>query len=302
MKIGYYPGCTLKTKARNLEEAAIQSMSVLGVEMVELERWNCCGAVYSLADDDLIHLLAPVRDLIRAYDGGFNRLVTLCSMCYNTLSRANLLMRENEVKRKTINDFMEEESDYAGEVEVVHLLNFIRDDIGWEKLSRAVKNPLKDLKIAPYYGCTLTRPNEISIDPAVNPVIFKDLVEALGATFVDFDAASKCCASYLMISNPNEAVDTASRIIESAEKMGADALAMSCPLCEYNLGRRQGDIIQAHSELKPLPTFYFTQLLAVALGLDPEVYRFDLNPPSSRELLEAKGLIVNAKCEMRNEE
>ena len=292
MKIGYYPGCTLKSRAKNLEDAAIASLARLNVEAVELERWNCCGAVYSLADDDLIHLLAPVRDLIRAKDQGFDKVLTLCSMCYNTLARANLLMKDDEEKRNTINTFMEEESDYAGEVEVVHMLNFLRDEIGWEKLRQAVEHPLVDLKLAPYYGCTLTRPREVTIDPAVNPVIFKDFVEALGATFVNFDHATECCSSYQMISNPETALKTASEIIASAQSQNADALILSCPLCEYNLGRRQDAILEKHGGLKPLPTYYFTQLLAVALGLEPSVCRFDLNPPASAELLEQKGLLA----------
>ncbi|MBC8205083.1 CoB--CoM heterodisulfide reductase iron-sulfur subunit B family protein [bacterium] len=295
MKIAYYPGCTLKSKARNLEESAIASMAELGVELVELERWNCCGAVYSLADDDLIHILAPVRDLIRAKDMGFDKVLTLCSMCYNTLARANLLMRNDEVKRKTINDFMEEETDYAGEVEVVHMLDFLRDEIGWDKVRSAVINPLNGLRLAPYYGCNLTRPKEITIDPAVNPVVFKDFVEAIGAEFVEFAAASECCSSYQMIANPEAAVEAASQIIAAAEEQDAEALIMSCPLCEYNLGRRQGDIIKAYGELKPLPTFYFTQLMALALGLDPKVCRFQLNPPSSLELLEMKGILAGAE-------
>ena len=291
MKVGYYPGCTLKTKARNLEEAALQSMSELGVDMVELERWNCCGAVYSLSDDDLAHILAPARDLIRARDQGFDRVVTLCSMCYNTLARANLLMREDEVKRDAINAFMEEESDYAGEVEVVHLLNFIRDEIGWDKLKSSVKVPLTGLKVAPYYGCTLTRPREVSIDEGVKPAVFRDFIEALGAEVVPFDAADKCCSSYQMISNPKEAVSTASVIIASAEKGGADTLALSCPLCEYNLARRQAEITAVHDELKPLPIFYFSQLMAVALGLNPEVCKFELNQPDALELLKERGYL-----------
>lgn len=130
MKVSYYPGCTLKTKGKNLEDAAVASMTALGIDFEELPRWNCCGAVYSLADDDLIHQVAPVRDLIRVMEQGSQKVVTLCSMCYNSLTRANLLMRENEEKRKTINDFMDEEMDYHGEVEVVHFLNLLRDEIG----------------------------------------------------------------------------------------------------------------------------------------------------------------------------
>ncbi|MDP8241057.1 MAG: CoB--CoM heterodisulfide reductase iron-sulfur subunit B family protein [Candidatus Hatepunaea meridiana] len=286
MKIGYYPGCTLKTKALNLEQAAIQSMAALGVEMVELDRWNCCGAVYSLADDDLIHILAPVRDLIRAKDQGYNKIVVLCSMCYNTLARANLLMRNDEVKRKTINDFLEEENDYAGEVEVVHLLNVLKDDIGWDKLQEAVVKPFTDVKLAPYYGCTLTRPTEISIDEGISHTIFKEFLEALGATVVEWDDAEVCCGSYEIISNPDTAKKTVSKIIRSAEKRYADALVLSCPLCEYNLGRRQTDMIKAEDDLKPLPTYYFTQLLAIALGLSPEVVRLELNTPEARAWLD----------------
>lgn len=291
MQIGYYPGCTLKTKARNLEEAAIRSMAELGVEMQELERWNCCGAVYSLADDDLIHILAPVRDLIRAKDQGFDKVMTLCSMCYNTLARANLLMRDDEEKRGTINTFLEEESDYAGEVEVVHLLSFIRDEIGWDKLKSAVKKPLGGLKLAPYYGCTLTRPKEVSIDSAVSPQVFRDFITALGAEFVEYDASTECCGSYQIVSNPEAAYSACSKIIASAEMKGADALALSCPLCEYNLGRRQDDVIKAHENLKPLPVYYFSQLLAIALGLPVEIGRFELNNPAAHAMINEKILV-----------
>lgn len=294
MKIGYYPGCTLKTKASNLEKPAIFSMRELGVELVELERWNCCGAVYSLSDDDLIHILAPVRDLIRAQEQGFDKALVLCSMCYNTLARANLLMRTDEVKRDAVNNFMEEEGDYFGEVEVVHLLNFIRDEIGWDKLIEAVKNPLKGLKLAPYYGCTLTRPKEVAIDSSVTPIVFRDFVEALGADFIDFPAAEECCGSYQMISNPEAGAKSAAAVIESAETRGADALILSCPLCDYNLSRRQADALKARAGLKPLPVFYFTQLMAVAMGLEPEVCDFKMNPGSPMEFLQKKGVLVGA--------
>ena len=158
MILSYFPGCTLKTKAKSLEISALASLAELGVVLEELPSWNCCGAVYSLAKDDLIHQLAPVRILMKARDQGSERLITICSMCYNTLARANLMMRQDEKRRKTINLFMEEEKDYAGEVEVVHLLSFLRDDIGWDRIREKTKRPLNHLKIAPYYGCTLHRP------------------------------------------------------------------------------------------------------------------------------------------------
>ena len=291
MKIGYYPGCTLKTKARNLEQSAIEAMSLLGYELEELERWNCCGAVYSLADDDLVHLLAPVRDLIRAKDAGYDKLVVLCSMCYNTLARANNLMRDDKVKRKTLNDFMEEESDYVGEVEVVHLLSFLRDEIGWDKVREAVKQPLDDIKLAPYYGCTLTRPRDVSVDGNVNPQIFREFVEALGAMYIEWDEVESCCGSYQVLSNPEAAKETVTIIIGSAQGSGADAMILSCPLCDYNLGKRQGDLVGGDGE-DQLPVFYFTQLFALALGLLPESCKFELNPEASNQWLEEKRLVA----------
>ncbi|MBT7889849.1 MAG: heterodisulfide reductase, subunit B, partial [Deltaproteobacteria bacterium] len=181
MKVSYYPGCTLKSKAKNFEVAAIKSMERLGVEMVELDRWNCCGAVFSLADDDLIHQVAPIRDLIRVKEQGYDKVVTLCSMCYNTLARANQLIRNDAEKRDTINRFMDEEIDYFGEVEVVHFLNFIKDDVGWETLKQHVVHPLVDVKVAPYYGCTLQRPSEVGIEPTGSFELMTQLLKALGA-------------------------------------------------------------------------------------------------------------------------
>lgn len=291
MKVKYYPGCTLKSKAKNLETAAIASMKELGVEMEEIERWNCCGAVYSLAEDDLIHKVAPVRDLIRVREQGGEKVVTLCSMCYNTLARANLMMREDEEKRDTINRFMDEEIDYFGDVEVTHFLNFMRDEIGWDKVRERVKAPLNGLKVAPYYGCTLQRPSEVEIEPAGSFELMTGLLEALGAEVVDFNASAFCCGSYQMLGNPDAAMDAAARILGAARTAGAEALAMSCPLCEYNLGKKQGDLVENKKIGGEIPTYYFTQLLATALGLDPGACCFELNEPAALELLKTREIV-----------
>jgi heterodisulfide reductase subunit B len=294
MKASYYPGCTLKTKAKNLEDAAVASMAALGVEFEELPRWNCCGAVHSLADDDLIHHVAPVRDLIRAMEQGSDQVVTLCSMCYNTLARANLLMRNEEVKRKTINDFMNEEKDYKGEVEVVHFLNFLRDTVGWDNLKSKVKVPLTGMKIASYYGCTLVRPREVAIEPAGSEKIMNEFVGALGGSTVDFGASEVCCGSYQIVAHPGAALEAIGRIIESAAEAGAEALILSCPLCEYNLAKKQDELIQGQKIARKLPVYYFTQLLAMALGLGPETYRLDLNDGVSVEFLRARNIPVES--------
>jgi heterodisulfide reductase subunit B len=292
MKILYYPGCTLKSKARNLGDTAIAAMAVLGIELEELSRWNCCGAVHSLADDDLIHLVAPVRILIRAMEQGGDKLVTLCSMCYNTLARANRIMRNDEEKQKTINLFMDEEPDYNGGVEIVHLLSLLRDEVGWDDLRQKIKVPLTGLKLAPYYGCTLHRPREVGIEPLGSFELMTQLIETLGADAVSLSAADLCCGSYQILGHPDAAKVASSAILDDAIKVGADALAMSCPLCEFNLGKKQGTLLEEGMISKAVPSFYFTQLLALALGVDPTVCHLELNTKESVVLLKSKGIIA----------
>ncbi len=288
MKISYYPGCTLKTKAKNLEKAAVASLEALGVEVEEIDRWNCCGAVYSLTADDLIHMVGPVRNLIRAKEQGADKLVTLCSMCYNTLARANQLMREDVEKRDTINRFMDEEIDYAGEVEVVHYLTFLKEHVGWDKLKEYVKVPLVDLKVGTYYGCTLQRPAEVGIEPYGSYELMSGMMGALGATVVPFTAADKCCGSYQILGNELGDNSAAAAVINIAGEAGIEAIATSCPLCEYNLGKQQKHMLARENINGVIPTYYFTQLLAVALGVDPGACHFELNDAQSLELLQQK--------------
>ncbi|MCL0078723.1 CoB--CoM heterodisulfide reductase iron-sulfur subunit B family protein [Dehalococcoidia bacterium] len=304
MNLSYYPGCTLKTKAKNFEDSAIASMSTLGIDLIELPRWNCCGASYCLADDDLIHQVAPVRDLIRVKEQSVRgilplkspKVVTLCPFCYNTLKRANLIVKNDPSKKDTLNSFMDEEIDYQGEVETVHLLEVLRDDVGWEAIAEKVKVPLKGLVVAPYYGCTLIRPREIAIDDVERPTVLHRLMETLGATVVDFPLATECCGSFQSVSNPELAAETAWNILTLAQRQGAEVLVLSCPLCEYNLGFQQKLMMKKHGEFKGIPTPYFTQLLALALGAAPESCGFDQGYTEdelsvSRALLQSKGLL-----------
>lgn len=294
MKISYYPGCTLKYKAKNLEMAALASLEVLGIDVEEMDRWNCCGAVYSLADDDLIHMVGPVRNLVRAKEQGAGKIVTLCSMCYNTLARANQLMKNDEEKRNTINLFMDEEIDYAGEVEVVHFLTLLKEELGWEKIAELVKTPLSELKVASYYGCTLQRPAEVGIEDMGSFTLMNELLAALGAEVVPFTAADRCCGSYQVIAEEEGDNKAAAKVLNEAAFAGVETLATSCPLCEFNLGKQQDALMAKGNIAKNIPTVYFTQLLALALGVAPDVCHFELNDAKAVELLATKKCLVAA--------
>ena len=277
MKRPYYPGCTLKTTAKNFESSAIAALRALDVELVELKRWNCCGTVYSLASDDLIHKLAPIRNLIRVKEEGGARVLTLCSMCYNTLRQANMFFEKDKEASEKMNQFMDREVDYEGDVEVLHILKFLKDEIGFDNISKKVKNTLGELKIAPYYGCLLLRPSEIAIDNPENPSLLEDLFYSLGMYTVDFPYKNECCGAYQTVNQIDLIADRTHTMISLARGCGANIMVTSCPLCQFNLETRQENLKEKYADFVEMPVLYFTQILGAALGVSKKDLRFDLN-------------------------
>ena len=296
MKLPYYPGCTLKTTAKSFDASTVAAAQALGIELVELPRWNCCGTVHALAKDDVMHYLAPIRNLVRVEqmnDEGLvddNRVVTQCAMCYNTLKRANQSAKEDPEKMTKIRDFMEKEPNYRGSAEVVHMLEVLKKD-GFEKVSDRVEKPLTGLSVAPYYGCLLLRPRGFGIDDPDKPSVMEDLLGALGAEIVDIPFKSKCCGAYHTVQMKEVAADLSHRILSQAAEAGADLVATACPLCEYNLGDRQKEIKKIFREFESIPVVYYTQLMALAFGQGEEATMFGENDPDPRPILKERGLI-----------
>ncbi len=280
MKILYYPGCTMKADKGNgtgFEQSALASAATLGIELVEMPKWYCCGTVYSTASDDLMKHLGSVRDLSKIQQAGDNKLVTFCSMCYNTLAMVNVMLKQEPDKLNTINEFMApEEEAYRGEVDVLHFLQILKMDVGFDNIASRVQTPLKGLKVAPYYGCVLTRPEDVAIDDMEEPRIMHDLLNVLGAEVIDDPFKVECCGSYQTIGPMKEAViERTYRIIQNMANNGAEAIVLSCPLCEFNLDARQKDALEQHPDLPRIPILYFSQLLALSLGLDPDLCKFE---------------------------
>jgi heterodisulfide reductase subunit B len=290
MKLLYYPGCTLKTSAKNLEQSAFAIMDALGHEIEEMEDWNCCGVVSSLTDDDLMHHLAPLRNLIHVEDQGEEKFVTLCDMCYNTLKQTDLRMKEIPDDLETLNLFMDRENDYKGTVKVLHFLEFLRDEIGFGVLKKMVKNPLKGMKIMPYYGCMLLRPREVAIDDAEEPTIMGDLLKVLGAEVIDNPFKIECCGSYHTIEEKKLVSNRANKITNFATERGADAIMLSCPLCRFNIDVRGKEAEKMYNNYKQIPVYYYSQLIAVALGLDPKCCGFEDHAVDPVLLLKKKGV------------
>lgn len=289
MKIPYFPGCTLTNKAKGLNETAKQCTEILGLELVELDNWYCCQANFSTVTDNLMNHLAPVRTLMSARKAG-KKLVVLCSTCYYVLKRINLLMEEDEEKRKTVFDFLEE--DYQGPVEVIHFLELLRDEVGFEKLKENVKSSLSNLKVAPYYGCQLLRPSkELAFDDPEAPTIFERFLEALGCRTVAYPFKIECCGSFLVTFDSEPVEDCVSRILRHAIKNGAETIITSCPLCHFNLDWSQKGIRDKDEEFHTIPVVYLTELMALAMGVDISTEIWEQHIVDPRPLLASKGYI-----------
>ena len=262
MKFSYYPGCTLKTKGKDLDLYGRQAAACLGVELAEVENWQCCGAVYPQAEDEIATKLSAIRTLTAARDAG-GKLITLCSACHHVLKRVNHDMQTSEYIRVRANNYMQLDKPYAGETEVIHYLEMLRDTIGFDALKKAVVKPLKGVKIAAYYGCLLLRPGSVmAFDDPESPKILEDFITAIGATPVKYSQRNECCGGYIALEDKKAATNRSDAILASAQAAGADLVITACPLCMYNLN--------TNATAPHLPVKYFTELLAEALGLKEE--------------------------------
>jgi heterodisulfide reductase subunit B2 len=294
IEISYMPGCTLKTTGRNYETATLRLLESLGVRAVEVKDWVCCGTTFSLASDNLMLQLAPVRTLLRAKESGRPDLLVLCSMCYNTLRRAQELLRADPEKRLKINEFMyDEQTKLDGdEVRVIHLLNQLAERVGFEELGKRAAKKASGLKVAPYYGCMLLRPKEIAVDAEPeDPTIMERLFEACGAECVYFPFKTECCGAYQTVNEKSVILSRTRTIVTSAAKNSADVIVTSCPLCAYNLDEYQRRLSAEGKGFRPVPVMYLGQALALLLGLeDPSDY--SLHAVDPRPMLKERRLSV----------
>lgn len=254
----YYPGCTLRTKAKDLDEYARASAEALGIKLEEPDDWQCCGGAYTTATNEAATKLSAVRTLNAAKELG-RPLITVCSACHNVIKQTNYDISRNEAMQTKVNCYLGLEAPYTGETAVYHYLEMLRDVIGFDKLAEKVVNPLKGKKIAAYYGCLLLRPSKaLAMDDPENPVIMENFIRAIGAEPVIYAQRNECCGGYITLEDKAQAAKRSGAVMKNAEDMGAEMIITACPLCLYNLKKNSGST---------LPVYYFTELLAEALGV-----------------------------------
>jgi heterodisulfide reductase subunit B len=268
VKVGYYPGCSLEGTAREFGISVEKSCELLGIELVDLDDWSCCGATAAHNTSRLLSVALPGRNLALAEQQGLDKLLAPCAACSNRLIAAHKEMTENETLRSEIAEIIE--MPYSGSVKVLNYLELIVN-YGIEDLESKVTRKLADFKVACYYGCLLVRPPKIvEFDDAENPQSMDRIVTALGAEAVDWEYKVECCGGGFTISDPKLVETLAHDILENAEVEGANAIAVACPLCHANLDMKQPAINARFHEKRKMPVFYVSELVALGCGATPE--------------------------------
>jgi heterodisulfide reductase subunit B len=269
----YFPGCSLEKIAISYHLSTLETTKKLGVKLIELEDWNCCGATAYFHVDELLAYTLSARNLAMAEKAG-TEVVAPCSACYKNMYFTNVHLHEDPDLADHINEALQEDNlNYSGKVEVKHLLDVIAKDIGPEAVKSKVVYPLSGLKVASYYGCQILRPKKDHED-VEQPMYFEELMAATGATPVDFPMKMTCCGGSLLITSRPAAYSMIRNLLYDAQRIEADVIATACPLCQVNLECYQQQINQEFGTNFKIPVVYFTQLIGLAMGIPPKKIGF----------------------------
>jgi len=264
----YYPGCSLESLAKSYHVSSIEAARELGLELKEIEDWNCCGATAYFHVDELLAYTLVARNLALAEKENLD-FVAPCSGCYKNAYFTNDYLQQDPDLAEHINFALEEDNLHiSGPINVRHLIEVFVEDVGFEEIKKHVSRPLKDLRVAPYYGCQLLRPKKDSED-VENPQFFEDLLSAIGSDPVEYGSKTHCCGSSLIITNREAALDMVYKLLLDAANREADVIATICPLCNVNLELYQKQVNREFGTDFSMPVMYFTQLLGLALGVEP---------------------------------
>jgi heterodisulfide reductase subunit B len=265
-KFAYYPGCSCEKMAISYNQSSLETTSMLGIELQELEDWNCCGATTYFHVDQLLANTLIARNLAIAEKEGLD-FVAPCSACYKNAYFTNEYMKEDEDLAEHINFALAQDNlHFDGTINVHHIIEIFSNEVGPEEIKKKVTNPLKDLKIAPYYGCQIVRPRKNG-ENLENPQFFEEIIAAMGAEPVDFAERLRCCGASLIMTSRHAALGLVRVLLQNAVNSGADIIATACPLCQVNLECYQTQVNEEFGTNFSMPVLYFTQLLGLALGI-----------------------------------
>ncbi|TET39022.1 MAG: disulfide reductase [Dehalococcoidia bacterium] len=280
----YFPGCSAEASAVAYGLSTEAVGRALEMDLIELEDWNCCGSTPYGSLNELESICISTRNLALAEKRGLD-LVTPCSACNIALNKANSYLREYAPLRRQVEESLAAaDLEYRGGVRVRHLVDVLLNDVGIEDLGSKVKRSLRGLKVAPYYGCQLVRPS-LGFDDPESPRSLDLLTESLGAEAVPFPLKSRCCGGSLILAEEDLALGLMGKLLANAKENGAQCLVTPCPLCQTNLDAYQRKVNSKFKTNYDLPVLFITQLIGVALGLEPKALGLGKNIVSPMKLL-----------------
>jgi heterodisulfide reductase subunit B len=283
MKYSYFPGCSLKGLGRAYEESLLPVMKHLGVELVELDDWNCCGATAYMSVDEAQAAVLAARNLAIAEQTGPQDLLTPCSACYLVLNKTQHNITDfPDIKTAVHRALGTARMTYSGKTNVRHPLDVLVHDVGLDVIKEKVVRPLKGLKVAPYYGCQVVRPYS-TFDDDWNPTTMDQLLATLGAEVIHYPLKTKCCGGSLTGTVPEAGLRLTYILLKEAARRGADVVATICPLCQFNLDAYHDQIERRWGPAR-VPTVYFTQLMGLAFGFPPRQLGLQRNFVPMKEL------------------
>jgi heterodisulfide reductase subunit B len=281
----YFPGCSAESTGLGLGLSTLAIAPALDIELKEIEDWNCCGSTPYGSLDEESAIVVAARNLALAEKAG-NDIVTSCSSCYVTLEKANRHLREHPATLAKVNAALTAAGlSYSGRLRVRHIVDVLYNDVTPEYIAGKVTRKLEGLKVAPYYGCQLVRP-QYGLDDTEQPLTLDRLVTCTGAAATDFPLKAKCCGGSLTLSEEDKVLGLMRKLFESAAAGGAQCLVTACPLCQTNLDAYQGRVNSKFKTRFNIPVLYVTQLIGLALGLEADKLGINTSIVAPRAVLE----------------
>jgi heterodisulfide reductase subunit B2 len=300
MKYAYYPGCSLEKNALAYHNSTMAISAPLGLELEEVDDWNCCGATEYIAINRLASYSLIARNLALAEKQfGKRDMIAPCSACFLNLSKTDAYMQNDVPLAKDVNTALAEGGLHydPGTITPRHLMHVIMDDIGLAAIKERVTRPLQGLRIAPYYGCLIVRPGFLSkFDNPEYPTSLDRLMQTLGATVVDFPLKAACCGGHMTQLNQSIALDMLRVLLQNAADYQADVIVTLCPMCQLNLDAYQGDVNRFFKTKFSIPILYFTQMIGLAFGMEAHVLGI------GKELVDARRALSKIGVEIPPEE
>lgn len=284
MKLGYYPGCSLEGTAKEFNRSLKEILSIMQVDLNELNDWSCCGASSAHVTSHLLSVALPARNLVLAQKQGYEEVLAPCAACYSRLVTSQKELKLDEKVRTRVEDLIEEKA--VHNLKIYNLIQIFKQ-IGLDKIKENVRINISGIKAACYYGCLMVRPFDIANpDDMENPLEMEEIIHAAGGKSVQWNYKVECCGAGHSIPHTDIVEKLSKNILDDATRHFADVIVVACPMCHSNLDMRQKNIIDHFPNHKVIPILYLSQLIGLAFGIEPKKLGLNLHYINTEPLLQ----------------